>query len=264
MLSLELREAVQLITLDRRDRSNSLHPDLIGELGRALERITADPAIRVVVLTGAGKSFCAGLDLKHLAELTADESVEYMRSAFRLFRQVYELRQPVIAAVNGPAYAGGFDLAAFCDIRLCGVDAKFAQTEILLGLTQIMYPVYKVFGLSRAKEMALTGRAVSADEAYRIGFVTHVYPQLELLPQALQLAEELARRPPQALFETKRLSRELIEMDTDSAMTRMFDVISSRLRSDEHRQALQTYLATLRSRRKQPNDPPTGRASESR
>lgn len=249
MLSVELKDAVQLITLERPEKSNSLHPDLISELAGALDETMADEEIRVVVLTGAGGSFCGGLDLKHLSGLDAVEGVEYMRSAFNLFRQVYELRQPVVAAVNGPAFAGGFDLAAFCDLRLCSSEARFAQTEILLGLTQIMYPVYKVLGLSRAKELALTGKTISAEEAYRIGFVSEVHPPEELLAQSLRLAGELASRPPNALFDTKRLSRELIEMDTDTAMTRMFDVISSRLKSDEHRRALESYLVTVLGRR---------------
>lgn len=249
MITTELHDAVQLITLDRPDKSNALHPDLIAALAAELARTDGNGAIHVVVLTGAGRSFCAGLDLDRLVEPDLDATVEYMRSAFDLFRQIYELRQPVIAAVNGPAMAGGFDLAAFCDLRLCSSSARFAQTEILLGLTQIMYPLYTVIGLGRAKELALTGTTIPAEEAHRIGLVSAVHPQEELLPAALALARELASRPPEALFETKRLSRELIELDTDSAMTRMFDVITSRLRSDEHRAAVDAYVGRLGRRR---------------
>lgn len=250
MLELEERDAIRIITLDRAERSNALHPELIEALSAALADTEVDAGVRVVVLTGAGKSFCGGLDLGELGGLDAEGRVAYMRTAFSLFRQVYELRQPVIAAVNGAAMAGGFDLAAFCDIRLCSRSATFGQPEILLGLTQIMYPVYKVVGLGHARELALTGRKITADEAYRIGLVSGVYPREELLSEALRWAGELASRPPDALFETKRLSRELIELDTASAMTRMFDVISSRLRSDEHRAALGSYVASLERRRR--------------
>jgi enoyl-CoA hydratase len=96
-------------------------------------------------------------------------------SLFSIFRQVGEIPQPVIAAVNGPAIAGGFDLAAFCDLRVCSTSATFAQTEILLGLTQVAYPLYKVIGLSRAAELALTGEAIDAGEAFRIGLVSSVH-----------------------------------------------------------------------------------------
>jgi len=200
------------------------------------------------VITGAGESFCAGLDLTELTRLDADAAIEYMGSAFALFRQVYDLRQPVVAAVNGPAMAGGFDLAAFCDIRICSSSAVFAQTEILLGLTQIMYPVYRVIGLGRAKELAMTGKAISAAEAYRIGLVSEVHPPEELMAAALRLAAELSSRPREALFETKRLGRELMDLDTDAAMARMLDVITERLASAEHRGGVEAYVSRLRER----------------
>ncbi len=245
MLKTELRDSIRILTLDRANKSNSLHPDLISSLAEVLERTDEDDDIHVVLLTGAGTSFCAGLDLDHLVR-PAPSTTCGRRSP----RQVYELRQPVVAAVNGPAIAGGFDLAAFCDLRLCSTTARFAQTEILLGLTQIMYPLYKVIGLARAKELALTGEAISADEAHRIGLVSGVFQPDEPLPAALELARKLASQPREALFETKRLSREVIEMDTDAANARMLEVISSRLRSDEHREAVESYVERLRKKRR--------------
>jgi enoyl-CoA hydratase/carnithine racemase len=248
MLSTERRNAVLLITLNRPEKRNSLHPDLIRELGQTLTQTQSDETLNAVVITGAGPSFSAGLDLTHLLSLEAAGKVAYLQTAFALFYQLYTLPQPVIAAVNGPAMAGGFDLAAFCDLRLCASEAKFAQTEVLLGLTQIMYPIYKVIGIGRAKELALTGEAISAAEAYRIGLVSQVYPLEELLARAWKLAETLANRPREALFQTKRLSRELIEMDTESAMKRMLATISERLRSAEHRHEAEKYVTRLRSR----------------
>jgi enoyl-CoA hydratase/carnithine racemase len=249
MLATVRHPGVLLLTLDRPEKRNSLHPDLITQLRAALADAHEDDGVRVVVLTGAGPAFCAGLDLAHLAGLDDAGRVEYMRAAFELFRLVYELRQPVIAAVNGPAMAGGFDLAAFCDLRFCADDARFAQTEILLGLTQIMYPVYRIVGLSRARMLALTGEAITAEEAYRIGLVERVFAPAELLPATLRFAASLAARPPQALFDTKRLGREVVQLDTAAAFDRMFDTIVARLRSDEHRTALETYLTRLRERR---------------
>jgi enoyl-CoA hydratase/carnithine racemase len=248
MLTTERKDAVLLITLDRPAKRNALHPDLISRLAGVLEGAEADHGVRVVVITGAGTSFCAGLDLEHLTGLGVEGRVRYMASAFALFRQLYELRQPVIAAVNGPAMAGGFDLAAFSDIRLCATGAKFAQTEILLGLTQIIYPIHHVIGLGRAKELAMTGRVVRADEAYRIGLVSAVHTESDLLSEALELARSLAEMPAGALFDAKRLSRELVDLDTDAAMTRMFDVICARLRSAEHHAALARYAAQLGDR----------------
>jgi enoyl-CoA hydratase/carnithine racemase len=239
----EQREATLQLTLNRPEKRNALHPNLIHDLTQLLAQTASDEAIKVVVITGAGTSFCAGLDLDHLVSLETEGRVVYMQSAFALFHQLYTQPQPVIAAVNGPAIAGGFDLAAFCDLRLCTPSAIFAQTEVLLGLTQIMYPLYKLIGLGRAKELALTGKAISAQEAYRIGLVNQICPAEELLYQAMKLAEDLSSKPRQALFDTKRLSRELIELDTVSAMNRMLEVITERLRSEEHWRESSEYVA---------------------
>jgi len=248
MLKSEQRDAVLLLTLDRPDKRNALHPDLIRSLSEALTQAGTDTSLGAVVLTGVGSTFCAGLDLTHLTSLGVEEKVDYLRSFFALFMQLYELPQPVIAAINGPAIAGGFDIAAACDLRLCSPAATFAQTEVLLGITQILYPVYKVIGLGRAKELALTGEPITADDAHRIGLVNRVHPAESLVEQAMKLAERLAARPRQALFATKRLSREVIELSSEAAFTRMFQAISERLRSDEHRREIQRYLAGLKQR----------------
>lgn len=249
MVATQRHRASLLITLDRPSKRNALSPEMIEAIASALAETEKDPEIRAVVITGAGPSFCAGLDLDHLAELDAEGRVEYMRQAFRLFRQIYELRQPVISAVNGAAMAGGFDLATFCDLRICTPNAAFAQTEILLGLTQIMHPLYTMIGLGRARELALTGRVVRAEEAYRIGLVNRIVPADSLIEEALATAESIAQRPPEALFATKKLSRELVELNSGERIDRMFEVIASRLRSEEHGHALKAYRDTLRKRR---------------
>lgn len=245
MLIAERHDRVLVLTLDRPEKRNSLHPDLIEHLLTALGDAEATEDVHVVVLTGAGSAFCAGLDLQHLSRFDEKGRVGYMRRAFELFRRVYELRQPVLAAVNGPAMAGGFDLAAFCDLRFCSTSARFAQTEILLGLTQIMYPLYTIIGVGRARELALTGEAIGADEAFRIGLVNRVHAPADLLPETLRFAGMLASRPSAALFETRRLARALLEMDSASAMDAMFETIAGRLRSTEHQTALQVYLSRI-------------------
>lgn len=248
MLAIERRNAVLILTLNRPDKRNALHPDLIAALLESLHEASEDAATNVVVITGAGPSFCSGLDLGFLLSQDDEGKVAYLEIVFALFQQIYTQPQPVIAAINGPAMAGGFDLAAMCDFRLCAPSATFAQTEILLGLTQIMYPLYKVIGLSRAKELAMTGEAINADEAHRIGLVNHIYPVEELMAETMKLAEKLASRPRLALFETKRLSRELIDLDTQSAFRRMGKAIRERMRSDEHKQMAAEFVAKLKKR----------------
>ena len=248
MLVNERHGAVLLLTLNRPDKRNALHPALIAELTDTLEEAAKDAALNVVVINGAGRSFCAGLDLETVLQSSFADKVAYLETVFGMFQRIYTQPQPVIAAVNGPAMAGGFDLAAMCDLRVCSPAAMFAQTEVLLGLTQMIYPLYKIIGLSRAKELAMTGDAITAEEAFRIGLVNHVYPAEDLLAEAMKLAEKLASRPRQALIETKRLTRELIDVDTQTAFRRMGKAIRDRLQSEEHQQTAAEFAAKLKQR----------------
>jgi|SRR5581483_11316748 len=245
----ERQGAILLLTLNRPEKSNSLHPDLVRHLDDAFAAAAADEAINVVVLTGAGRSFCAGLDLSLLVSWTMEEKLAYLGTVTHLFRAIWELPQPVIAAVNGACIAGGFDLAAFCDIRLAAEEAIFGQAEINIGLTQIIHPLYKSIGLARAKELAMTGQNISASEAYRIGLVNHVYAQAELLPQAMQMAALLAAKSRMALIETKRLTRELIDMDTRSALEEIGRTFRRCLESDEHRQRVADVYARIHTKK---------------
>jgi len=176
MLNTERQGAVLVVTLNRPEKRNSLPPELIDALSRTMTEAGQDPSLAAIVITGVESTFSAGIDLARLTGMAAEDRVAYLTSFISLCQQIFELPQVVIAAVNGPAIAGGFDLAAFCDIRLASPNARFAQTEVLLGITQMVYPLYKAIGIGRAKEMALTGEAISAEEAYRIGLVNHVYP----------------------------------------------------------------------------------------
>lgn len=248
MLNTERKDSVLILTLNRPEKRNSLPPELVRELSRTMKEAGADSALASIVITGAGSTFSAGIDLSRLTTMAAEDRAAYLCSFISLCRQIFELPQVVIAAVNGPAMAGGFDLAAFCDIRLASPNAKFAQTEVLLGITQMVYPLYKAIGLGRAKEMALTGEAITAEEAYRIGLVNHIYPAEQLMAEAMKLAELLAARPRQALFETKRLTRELIDLDAERAFPRMTEAISERLRSEEHAREVEKFVDRLKKK----------------
>jgi enoyl-CoA hydratase len=248
-LVLSRREgAILTLTLNRPDKSNSLHPDLVKQLSAALRSAEADNALSVVVITGAGSSFCAGLDLDLLVSWTTNQKVSYLDTVTRIFRRIWSLPQPVIAAVNGAAIAGGFDLAAFCDIRLAANEAIFGQAEINIGLTQIIHPLYKSIGLARAKELAMTGQNISAEEAFRIGLVNHVYSRDDLMPRAMELAGVLASKPRNALFETKRLTRSLVDLETNAAFEEINKSLHRCLASDEHRMRVETVYENLKNR----------------
>ena len=244
----EREGAILTLTLNRPEKSNTLHPNLVKELSTALRGAEADNTLNVVVLTGAGRSFCGGLDLNLMMSWTVGEKVEYLRTATAIFQQVWSLPQPVIAAVNGAAIAGGFDLAAFCDIRLAAREAVFGQAEINIGLIQIIHPLYKSIGLARAKELAMTGQNISAEEAYRIGLVNHLYTKEELMPRAMEMARVLASKPRGALLETKRLTRELIDLDTSSAFEEIGNSFLRCLESKEHQRRVAEVFEGLKKK----------------
>lgn len=245
MLSSTVGNGVCRVTLNRPDKRNALHPDLIEELTGLFAAAGDDPSFQVILLTGAGPGFCAGLDIGHLLALDPEARIEYLRQLLALFRQQLRTPQPIVAAVNGHAIAGGFDLAAFCDIRFAQPAAKFAQSEIILGMTQIFHPLYKVIGMGLAKELALTGLPISAQRAYEIGFVNHLVPAERLLDESSAFAETLAQRPRGALFATKALANALIDIPSDDAFEMMAERLYDALRSREHSVELAAYAQRL-------------------
>ena len=236
---------VLVVTLNSPQTSNALSPPLVDALHEALASATTDSGTNAILLAAAGKNFCAGLDLKFLVERPRSEREPYLQRVLDLFARIWRQPQPVVAAVNGAAFAGGFDLAAFCDLRIAAEDASFAQTEILVGLTQIVHPLYKSIGLAHAKELALLGDRVSAQDAYRMGLVNRLVPSVELETRALEIASALAGRPREALFETKRLTRELIDLPTDKALEEEARTIARRMESQEHAERLAAMVARL-------------------
>lgn len=240
-------DGVATLSLNRAVQRNALSPELIQALSSELAGLRDRQDVNCIVVLGTGPAFCAGLDLAHLGSLPAHARVAYMRTAFTLFEQVYAMPQPMIAAINGPAVAGGFDLAVFCDLRICTPSARFAQPEVILGATQFIFPLHTLIGMGRAKELAFTGTAISADEAYRIGLVNHLVSPEDLIPTAKALAVTIASRPRQALLESKRVSRELPGLDRVAAFAAMGEALDRSLHSDEHRLALDAYMARLTS-----------------
>jgi enoyl-CoA hydratase/carnithine racemase len=241
----ERDHAVLRLTLNRPAMSNAFAPDLVDALSSALTMAAKDPSVNVVLLTGAGRNFCAGLQLKHLLELKGAERSAYLQRVFDLLRQVWTQPQPIIAAVNGAAMAGGFDLAAFCDVRVAADDAYFAQTEILIGLTQILHPLARTIGFGHAKELALMGDRITAQEAHRIGLVNHVVAARDLVAKAHEMAQRMASRPQEALFATKKLARELLDQPVDVALQRQAKSILDLMESKGHKERLAAYVAQL-------------------
>ncbi|RDI94829.1 enoyl-CoA hydratase/isomerase family protein [Meiothermus sp. QL-1] len=203
-------ENVRLLTLDDPARRNPLSPELVRALLAALDQAEREEGVRALVLTGAGPAFSAGADLEFLRQVTsasAEANYAHAQELMRLFHRLYTFPKPTLAAVNGPAVAGGAGLASACDLVLMSEGASLGYTEVRIGFVAALVGVILVraVGEKHARELLLTGRMVSAQEAYRMGLVNRVVPAEELLGEALALARTMAANAPSSLRLTKEL-----------------------------------------------------------
>jgi enoyl-CoA hydratase len=211
------RDDVAVVRLNRPDRLNALSFALVDELHAALDTIDRDNACRVVVLTGAGRGFCSGLDLTSIEGSSTSVGTTGPRAGMlsqahiaELPQRLRRMQQPVIAAVNGPAYGGGFALALACDVRLAAPEARFCSQFIKVGLggcdIGISYTLPRIVGAGRAFELLITARTVDADEAARIGLVTEVVPpDTKVVDRALDLAATICDYSPFGVVMTKEV-----------------------------------------------------------
>src|SRR6266850_7841603 len=208
-LLLESSEHVATITLNRPDKRNSINTQMIADLQTALDAIEKTPA-RVVTLTGAGKSFCAGMDLSLLqaiATQSPSENQDDSRRMAKMFRRIWSYSKPLIAAVNGHALAGGCGFATLCDFTIAVPEAKFGYTEVKIGFLPAIVSVFltRQIGEKRCRDLLLTGRIIEAVEAKEFGLVSEVVPPERLMARAHELADQLIAASPSSLTRSKRL-----------------------------------------------------------
>ena len=214
---------VTQITLNRPERLYAMNADLVGDLYLALDEVAADRSCRAVVLTGAGRGFCSGLDLAGYGPAPGAEGLEPPEATFALQTHIASLvprlralHQPVIAAVNGPAAGGGLALALASDVRIASASARFNVAFVRLGISGcdigVSWLLPRLVGASRAWELMLTGRIIDADEADRIGLVLRVVPDDELLAAALQTAGLIAANSPWGVRMTKEVMWSQLEV----------------------------------------------------
>jgi len=197
------------LTLNRPDKRNAINPEMISELQTALDEIEKK-RVRVVIVTGAGKAFCAGMDLAMLqtiAKQSPQENQEDSRRIAKLFRRIWSFPRPIIAAVNGHALAGGCGIATLCDFTLAVSEAKFGYTEVRIGFLPAIVSVFltRQIGDKRARDLLLTGRLVDAKEAQQLGLVSEIIEPERLMARASELADYLVEVSPGSLSRAKRL-----------------------------------------------------------
>ena len=199
----ERRDGIGYVTINRPEKLNALNRQVMRELDECFHAFQTDDAVRVVILSGAGeKAFVAGADINELAALSAIDGREFSRSGQGVFDLIENLGKPVIAAVNGFALGGGCELALACTLRVASENARFGQPEAKLGII----PGYagtqrlaRLVGKGRALGLILTGEAVTAQEAYRLGLVNQVVPPAELMNAAQALARKILANAPLAI-----------------------------------------------------------------
>ena len=226
-LEVARQAGVLRITLNRPEKRNALNPEMIDELTQALSAAGEDARCGVVLVTGAGSAFCAGLDLEHLQSLEHRSAAEHRADSeriARLFRTLYECPKPTIAAVNGAAIAGGSGIATLCDFTLAVPRAKFGYTEVRIGFIPAIVSVFLVsqVGEKRARDLLLTGRIIEAAEADAWGLVTRVVEAENLLAEAEGMAVQLLKNSSEAMAATKRLlsanRREELDAELEAAI----------------------------------------------
>src|SRR5580700_3659589 len=208
-LTLEFTGQLATLTFNRPEKRNAISQRMVSEIQSALDEVETSRA-RVAIVTGAGKSFCAGMDLEMLSAIATQSSADNMedsRRMARMFRRVWSFSKPLIAAVNGAALAGGCGIATLCDFTLAVPEAKFGYTEVKIGFLPAIVSVFltRQIGDKRARDLLLTGRMITTAEAKELGLVNEVVASDRLMDRAKELAAVLIEASPSSLTRAKRL-----------------------------------------------------------
>lgn len=206
VIKVDVENEVALVTLNRPTAMNALSRELRTAIADTFEKLEADPAVRVVILTGAGKAFCAGLDLKELGQ--GRDTVQGTVETKDPVTSIARFSGPIIGAINGVAITGGFELALACDVLICSSEARFADTHGRVGILPgwgLSQRLSRTIGIYRAKELSLTGNFLTAQQAADWGLANRVVAPDELIPAAKKLAADMLSLVPEALSGYKRL-----------------------------------------------------------
>ena len=237
--------AVAVLRIDREKALGALSRTMVEALAGYLEALAHDDTVRVLVVTGTGRGFVAGADIGEYHEVSQASFDAYQRLGWRAFAALAALPQPTIAAVNGYAFGGGFEVALCCDLVIASTSARFGLPEVKLGLlpggsgTQRLS---RAIGLRATKELVMTGRAMRPDEAERRGLLTKVVEPEELMRQALELARTLAERAPLAVRAAKRLIDDGAEAALPTAWTLEQQVLSGLYATADAREGIQAFI----------------------
>lgn len=249
-LTLNDSNGIALLTFNRPEKRNAISYELIAELQRALE-VVRNSESQVLIITGAGKAFSSGMDLENLKVLigrTPEQNVEDSRTMAQLFRSIHDFPKPTIAAVNGPAIAGGTGIATICDFTLAVPDAKFGYTEVRIGFVPAIVSTFLLHqvGAKQARDLLLTGRIFSAEEAFRLGLVNEIVAPDRLLPRAHELAHSLIENSPASLRATKELLSQSVNEELDWQLEASIEQNARIRETHDFREGITSFLEKRR------------------
>ena len=222
----EPQPGIRQLSLYRPEKRNAISIQMRQEIIDCLKALEGDEKVVALIITGDGPSFSAGFDLGEFAQ--AEKAKDLALSSKEYHRAVYNFPKPVIGAINGFAFGGGFDLATLCDFRLCSSTAVFGHPEVKFGGHPIITPLRWIVGEGLARDLCFTGRHIKADEAHRIGLVSEVHEPDALMPRVMEFATMLLEGPPLTLAETKAYMNETVALDFEGAFLKEHDYFFDR------------------------------------
>lgn len=244
-VSYEVFGHAAIITINRPEALNALNIDVLTELGQEIARAEKDDGVYVMIITGAGKAFVAGADIQHMKDLSSVEARAFGEYGSSVFRRIEESEKPVIAAVNGYALGGGCELAMACDIRIAGTKAKFGQPEVGLGITPGFggtQRMPRIVGLSKAKELIFTAETIGAEEALRIGLVSKVVADEELMDSALEMANKIAKNAQIAVRQSKAAINTGMQSDISTGLSYEAQAFALCFSTEDQKDAMNAFV----------------------
>lgn len=246
---IERDNGIVTIILNRPKNLNAMSPQLMYEMNSALKEVLEDRTIKVLVVTGTGRAFCAGgdveLDVANVSKLSSYEFREYMKNFYSVIQKIYHMEKPVIAAINGVAVGGGCDLAMACDIRIASEKAKLGMAYIAMGILSDLGGVYflpRLVGMGRAKLLTLTGDIIDAKYAEQIGLVDQVIPENEFKCVVDKLAKKLANGPSLAIGLYKHAMHKSSNMDLDTSLIYTNHLQYLLINTEDHKEGFTAFL----------------------
>ena len=246
MINFEIKNEIGILKLNRPEKRNALHPELVKQMKSKLKEVAEDESVKVLIITGEGKAFCAGADLEYLNEIRNYSSLQNekdSRELAELFVTIYNYPKPVIAAVNGAAIAGGCGLASVCDIIVADeLNARFGYSEVKIGFIPAIVSTFLIrrVGEGMAKQLLLSGETIEAKRGYEIGLIN--YLSSNVLELSLDIASKLKENSQQSLKMTKEMTNRVSELSVDDAVEYCIGLNTISRTTADFKQGLYNFL----------------------